>query len=753
MADFRAFVERYMASPMQWGVDDCSLFIADWWRENHGSDPAAHLRSTYSTEAEKEAIVSDAGGLLRLVGGIAKAVGAKPARRARVGDFGVIAVGGNAIAAIFAGGGFWAARSNDGVAFTRDARPLRVWTIGGCDDWLVPQRMNKNMGKPWLAPSPHYVEDPLSVGVAFLVNIGWGGTISALGATLVGSAILGAAALGLSFVSNAIFSPQNNGQPKQSDPQQRQATVRQSIGARTRYYGRVKVGGTMFFFEVNEGTLFTGLTLNEGRIHGVAEYWLNDSIVEVDGAGFVTSFPYTNGAGAFAQIHVKLGTDDQTVHSQLDAAFADVDASHRLRGVANVLTIFNEVTRDMISAVYPQLNPQIRIVMDASVVKSVRTGTVAWSDNPADAIYDYLTGRDGAGFAYGSDFEESLIDLPSFQHMADISDEITPRKDGGTVKRYRLWGGYSLNEKMKDVLPRMLATCDGDLYMTSAGKVAIRGGEWVAPQLTLDDQAGHIISHEFSRGTGALAAFNELTITYMEPTLDYQEVEAERWVDQTNLALVGKPTTARLSLEMVPHHAQARRLGKIHTHKSNPKWQGRLITNFYGFNAIGERTVRLKISVLGIDEDFLVRRVTILPDMTGVELQVTSLSAAAYAWDAELEEGTAPGQPPDTSTPVDLPPPEDFAVTVKERDVSGTVVGLYLEATWTEPSRPALWQQVQYRLSPSGDWFDMSVSDGVGLAESGIISDGADYDVQARTRAPAGTPGEWSSIITVNASV
>lgn len=592
--------------------------------------------------------------------------------------------------------------------------------------------------------------DPLSVGVAFLVNIGYAGAISGIGATIVGSAIIGAIGLGLSLLSSAIFSRP----PQQHDPQQRQVTVRQSIGPRVRYYGRVKVGGLLWFFESKGEYLYKAITLNEGRIAGISEFWLNDQVVTLDGNGDVNEYPYRPDDTPVVNIQWRDGSSTQPAHGVLVNAFPGVVTdAHRLRGIANALTVFREVSSDKIAEVYPQLDPQFRAVIEASIVKSVRSGVYGWSENPVDAIWDYLTGYDDAGYARGAGFSETVMDVPSWISYANMCDQPSPIKAGGTIKRYRLWGGYNYNEKMKEVLPRMLDTCDGDIYLNSDGKMSIRGGEWVAPNLTLDAAQGHIIDFEMSQGRGALAAFNELTVTYMEPNLDYQEAEAQVWVDRDNIDLIGRPETARLDLQMVPHHAQARRLAKIHTHKENPEWQGRIVTNLYGFNAINEHMVHIKLDVLGIDDDFLIRRLQILPDMTGVEIHVTSLSESAYAWDPALEEGNAPGQPPDTSSPSDLPPPDDFAVTVKERSVSGSVVGLYIEATWTEPDREALSQQVQYRISPAGDWFNMSVSDGVGLAESGLVNEGDDYDTRIRTRSPAGASGDWSPIITVNASV
>lgn len=588
----------------------------------------------------------------------------------------------------------------------------------------------------WLAHTPTVMRDPLSIGVGFLVNIGWTGAISGLGATIVGSAILGAAALGVSLLSSAVFSPQLRQQERTSS--ERQATVRQSLGPRVRSYGRVKVGGTLWFFETKAGALYSALTTNEGKISAVVEHWLNDQQVTVDGSGLVTTAPYVVDGHYVARIYMKDGDSAQTVHSVLDAAFTEITSAHRFRGTANALTVFYEVAAEKVPEVYPQLNPSYRAVIDASLVKSVRTGSTIWSDNPADIIYDYLTGVDGAGFPYGAGYAESQVNLASFQTFANLCDELVPLKTGGTIKRYRLWGSYGMNEEMRAVLPRMLRACDGDLYMDTSGRIAIRGGKWTTPALTLDAANGHILSAQFKHGQGALAAFNDLTLTYTDPNLDYQETEAQSWVDSGNVALRGQVLSSQLDLLMVPAHAQARRLGKIFTRRANPEWIGTIVTNYYGFNATGEETVHIVFPLLGIDDDFLIQSVRILDNLTGVELTVTSFSASAYAWDAELEEGEGPGEPPETSSPVSLNPPADFHVTAASR--AGTI----LLATWTEPARTALEQEVQYRSSPDGTWINMLVSDGVGLAETGILVAGEVYDARIRTRSPGGLYGPWS---------
>lgn len=124
-AQLIGFLDRYKGRPFAWGRDDCSLFIADWWREVHGVDPAAHLRGTYTTEREKDRIVVRAGGLLPLISSIAETAGAVVTETPKTGDFGIIEPG---VCAIHAQG-FWIARSETGLAFSKDVAVWRAWSI------------------------------------------------------------------------------------------------------------------------------------------------------------------------------------------------------------------------------------------------------------------------------------------------------------------------------------------------------------------------------------------------------------------------------------------------------------------------------------------------------------------------------------------------------------------------------------------------------------------------------------------------
>lgn len=123
------FLMSYSGRPMQWGVDDCSLILADWWKLNHGTDPAAHLRGTYSTEVEKDQIVEKMGGVENLVNSIAQSVGAKKSAANEDGGFGVVSIIGIGHISAIRAGRFWACRSMNGIAFTSRAKLVSGWSI------------------------------------------------------------------------------------------------------------------------------------------------------------------------------------------------------------------------------------------------------------------------------------------------------------------------------------------------------------------------------------------------------------------------------------------------------------------------------------------------------------------------------------------------------------------------------------------------------------------------------------------------
>src|SRR5690606_6087193 len=168
---------------------------------------------------------------------------------------------------------------------------------------------------------------------------------------------------------------------------------------------------------------------------------------------------------------------------------------------------------------------------------------------------DYLTHPDG----YGRQIDD--IDVASFAAFAYVCDEVVPLASGSAEKRYTINGVYSLADDPDDVLRKMRAACDAELYQTAEGKIAIRGGKWEAPTVTIRDS--DILAHSMEQGNNALSAFNELKVFYTSAAHDYQTMEATPWSNEADQDERGV-LSSELRLDMVASASQARRLAKIH---------------------------------------------------------------------------------------------------------------------------------------------------------------------------------------------
>lgn len=123
------FILHQAQVEFKWGVNDCALTLADWWRERHGIDPAEHLRGTYSTEDECWAVLDENGGLLRLVSDLATRAGAVYTQSPIPGDIAVIGKGGLRYGAIMTPSERWFVKSFNGAVGLSDVRVLRAWSV------------------------------------------------------------------------------------------------------------------------------------------------------------------------------------------------------------------------------------------------------------------------------------------------------------------------------------------------------------------------------------------------------------------------------------------------------------------------------------------------------------------------------------------------------------------------------------------------------------------------------------------------
>jgi hypothetical protein len=474
-------------------------------------------------------------------------------------------------------------------------------------------------------------------------------------ASAIAYGITTVASIGAQFAFNRLRAKKPRG-----DPQITSFTIKQPIPTRIRAYGTVKLAGALFYEDaipIQFQPLLIGVVFCEGPVSAFHSWYLNDANAGVVGdAGLNLALPW----GTTVSIEGRRGTDTQTVNGLM--AGQRGWSTQRLLGLCyGVMLCAQPVRPDKyFQFFYPNGVPTLRAVIDASLVYDPRDGSQTWSNkstwkfshNPALIIMDYLTytrtDSTGRNIPRGMGLPTSKINISSFSAFANICDEsvttaFTINPVDGSVSntsrsepRYSCDGSYSMDEEPPEVLNRMLATCDGTLYTLADGTIGIRGGKFNTPAIIITDE--QIISCDLGRGNGKFEKFNQLKISTTATNLDYQLVEGAPW-ENTDDEDANGVLSEELSLPFVSSYSQGRRLAKIAMAKGNPDWHyNSLVCSFAVLGALGEEFVHVTHSTMGIDEDFLVNGFKIRLDNMTVELQLSSISADAYSWDASTED-------------------------------------------------------------------------------------------------------------------
>ncbi len=573
----------------------------------------------------------------------------------------------------------------------------------------------------------------IAYGAAYLASAA-GLSIATATAIGVGAANL-ARSLAVSLVLNALT-------PKPSIPKQQiRATINQATGPRTKLYGQALLGGTRAFWEVTGNRLYQIIVTNHGRIDGLIGWWIDGKAVTVNPDGFVMDEPYRNVGtitaggigGVFDLSDIILdwrdGSGDGGDYADVRSIFPTLwTTAHDLTGQATMRAAFRASGPEEYSKIFPK-GPNTDVQMEArgTRVYDWRTATTAYSDNAGLCISSYLDDADGWNMLR-SDFDTAI-----WASFANLCDDPMTLRAGGTSPRYRLWGVVSLTDDPKSTLARMEATCNARVYQTAEGKVGIMGGKYLAPDVTIT--ADDIFKFVLIEGTEKLDASNVVRGVYTSEPHGYQDTEAQPWED-TEALLTQPERSIDFSADMVPEHAQMRRLMKLHINRSNRPFSLSITTNLVGIKARfprgeGYHVIRVQNPDMGFDEVCeVISHKTFAEDMgDGVlqwrcQIELAGIDPAWNDWDAIAEEGDAPIAP-EVLEAEGAPVP---VVTALEQFLAGSGQGV--RVTVADINRPDLVMSAQIRLAPSGGWSGMVATDL--SAESVGRTIGSTYDVQVK---------------------
>lgn len=602
-----------------------------------------------------------------------------------------------------------------------------------------------------------------------------------LGATLFtigGTAITAASALSYAIVTGVTLGAQfglnrlTSKKGQKSDPSITQFIIKQPSPARTRAYGRCKLGGALFIEIATvapDMPLTMGIVHCEGPIDAFESWWLNDTLSrnalsDTDLGGQNLALPWA----FYAFLESRRGYDFE--NATVNELISVYGFTGNLYGLAYTVAQFRQPPQPVkqFQYYYPNGAPAVRVIARCALVYDPRDPTQVWTDestwkwsqNSALIALDYLTffviDANGVSIPRGMGLPRDLINLASFSAFADLCDELVETIyafDGngnvvaqeGSAPRYRCDGAYSMDEAPIEVLSRILATCDGTLYTLGDGTVGIRGGKWVVPAFTIDDSM--IISADVSQGNDKFSAFNQLKISIVAENMDFQLTEGSAWDDEDDQDKNGV-LAEDFSLPFVHSYQQGRRLAKIAMAKGNPRWRyNSLICNLNVLNAVDDEFIHVKHSIMGIDDDFIILNFKLI-GAAMCELQLASIDASTYDFDPFTEDSP----PPAVSIPVSTaqPAPPIFADLM-----SGDMVSGWVSSSNPSPvivtlrpgdAVPLSSYQVEHRLSGATPW---NLVEFPAVNSSTILSgysQGDIIEVRARSISTGLVASDWTDV-------
>lgn len=571
--------------------------------------------------------------------------------------------------------------------------------------------------------------------------------------TLITSAIGLGLSMGLQFLQAELFGP------KPKKPEDLQGLFRQSVGPRSRHYGRVRVGGYVVFIETRDRALYQVIVHGQGPITAYHDTYIDSRKVTLaDGtSGGVTTAPYKP---AKQIIDTQLGNPGVSGWSRLNAEFPDIwSTAHKMERLAATLMFADSVKAEDVAKVYPNRIPLVNRVIDGAKCYDPRNGSTSFTKNAALILRDYLTHPDGMKIP------ASLIDDGKFEDAADVCDENVTIKAGGTINRYEIGMSYSFEDEPRNVINRVINACDGRLYFTAAGKIGFDAGKWRTPTITISDDAGHVISANLRDASGPFRDTNEVIVKFTHVEVGYKEATSDPWRDENSISQLGEVRSNVLTAYEIQHHNHARRIAKIVQKRAAPRWQGTIITNLYGLNAWDQRWINLILPDYDIEGTFeIVGPPSLDTETMTVTLQVASFESSTYAFNAATEEGTAPKIPEEIEDE-DIPTPTGVitsAVQKKLADVEidntiydpGTgensvftsnqdVLVYVAKIRWDAAPGDGLQAVAEFSFSPFTEWDDLPVAKEGRQAETPALPRPSTVRLRVRYETVGGAASDW----------
>lgn len=494
-------------------------------------------------------------------------------------------------------------------------------------------------------------------------------------------------------------------------------------------YGRVRKGGTITFYE-STGTdnlyLHMIICLAGHRVQSIGDIYINDTVVTLNGSGFVTSAPWNS------KIRIKkyTGTDSQTADPDLIAE-TSADSTFRGRGIAYLYARL-EFDQD----VFTNGIPSITAVVDGKRVYDPRTATTVFSQNAALCIRDYIVDERG--------LDDSGVDNTMIIASANVCDEAVALSGGGTESRYQINGVISSDVAPGDNLQSMLTGCAGTLFW-GQGAWKLKVGYYTPPvkTFTLDDLRGPVT---IQTRTSMSDIFNAVQGTFNDASQDYVTVDFPRVSSSVFLA-EDKNVESALDLELpfTTSSSAAQRIAKLTLFRGREQM---VISADFGLTALDVQVgdiVALTIGRYGwSSKEFEVIGWKFYQDQESNEIRISmslrETSSAAFDWNAEEEQILSNNSNLPNAWSV---PGVGVSVTSETRIIYEKMTNVILVEVTASTTSATMIERVEVQVKKSSvtRWDVIGVGS-LGRFEAIDVSDDF-YDIRVRAYNQFGVRGSW----------
>lgn len=575
-----------------------------------------------------------------------------------------------------------------------------------------------------------------AVPIVAAVIAGQAITAAVIASAIISTVVTMAVSFALSKVASALFGKESNrgaGAGLAAEARDRTQIIRSSVQPWRITYGSPVLSGPLVFADSTGSKkqyLHMVIALTGHEVAAINDVYINKTKITnamIDGAGNVTSGKYSG----LIRIKKHLGSVTQTADSDLVSASSEWTVNHRLLG-RSYIYVRMKWDQDK----FPTGIPNIKVQVQGKKLFDPRDSSTVYSDNPALAIYDFLTNSD-----YGLNATTAEIDSASFIAAANICDELVDLDVGGTTtqKRYTVDGIFETGDRPTDVLERLQTSLAGALVYTQ-GVYKLYAGAATTASESIDES--------WIRGAVKMrpradrrTVFNAVQGVFVDPALDWQPTDFPSVENLTYQAQDGDERFARdIELPFTTDATRAQRIAKIHLEKSRQGITVDLPCNLKALKIGVWDVITLTIELFGWSaKEFRVIGWKLTDDL-GVDLVLQEESAASYDW--AYGDATNYDPAPDTNLDSPLTTDNPTGLTLESGNdlisvaSSGELVSR-IKVSWTPPNDEFVLSggQIQVEFKKNADSIWQSAGTVPGDTESTFINgvvDGEFYDVRLK---------------------